>query len=551
MVTINTSYIDNQKIINKLDKYKEVNPDFNNTIQLQFDMPTLYYPYSPPNITIIEPKFDNVFLYTLFSLDYFKQDYWNPSNTLEYTIFAIKNIINQYGELDLVTNPKFNINNNIIKLWSLLNIQLNTPGIQIDFIKITSNNTIIKTNIASGTGYSNNSSSQWDIKKFINENKNKSKDIIENLEYINTILLNNINEITEDFIQTKLSAILAYYLNNVNILEITNKLDEYKIIINIIKQIIKFSNNILTTFISELIITVEEYLEIIKNSNEDLELIQLCELILKFKELDNQKTIQNSISPSNIFDIKSYSELKDYQFKQITISNFSIKDKITSNINTSRKILREFSSLNKSLPFNYESSIFFKYDDHCMNKIKFMIIGPKDTPYQDGCYIFDMLLPSNYPDSCPKVNFLTTGYGSVRFNPNLYNCGKVCLSLLGTWTGESWNEQSTILQVLVSIQSLILVEHPYFNEPGHQSSYGTIIGMKQSVIYNNVVHKNNIKWAIINNILNPPREFADIINKHFAIKKNDILGMVEKLSLNNDSIYSQLDDLKDALNKYV
>ena len=46
--------------------------------------------------------------------------------------------------------------------------------------------------------------------------------------------------------------------------------------------------------------------------------------------------------------------------------------------------------------------------------------------------------------------------------------GKVCLSLLGTWDGdrgESWNSQtSTLLQVLVSIQSLILVPEPFFNE---------------------------------------------------------------------------------------
>ena len=46
--------------------------------------------------------------------------------------------------------------------------------------------------------------------------------------------------------------------------------------------------------------------------------------------------------------------------------------------------------------------------------------------------------------------------------------GKVCLSLLGTWygeSGESWNSQtSTLLQVLVSIQSLILVPEPFFNE---------------------------------------------------------------------------------------
>lgn len=64
----------------------------------------------------------------------------------------------------------------------------------------------------------------------------------------------------------------------------------------------------------------------------------------------------------------------------------------------------------------------------------------------------------------------------------------MCLSLLGTWSGaqgESWNEKtSTILQVLVSIQSLILVAEPYFNEPGYESSMGTDHGREQSDKYN-------------------------------------------------------------------
>ena len=46
------------------------------------------------------------------------------------------------------------------------------------------------------------------------------------------------------------------------------------------------------------------------------------------------------------------------------------------------------------------------------------------TPYQNGCFIFDILC-KNYPNSPPLVNLVTTGHGVVRFNPNLYNCGKV------------------------------------------------------------------------------------------------------------------------------
>jgi hypothetical protein len=54
----------------------------------------------------------------------------------------------------------------------------------------------------------------------------------------------------------------------------------------------------------------------------------------------------------------------------------------------------------------------------------------------------------DYPQKPPKVQFLTTGGGTVRFNPNLYESGRVCLSLLGTWDGPSWDPgTSTLLQV--------------------------------------------------------------------------------------------------------
>ena len=55
----------------------------------------------------------------------------------------------------------------------------------------------------------------------------------------------------------------------------------------------------------------------------------------------------------------------------------------------------------------------------------------------------------------PKVKLITTGNEHVRFNPNLYNNGTVCLSLLGTWAStnesEKWSAVSTIRQVLMSI----------------------------------------------------------------------------------------------------
>jgi ubiquitin-conjugating enzyme E2 O len=48
---------------------------------------------------------------------------------------------------------------------------------------------------------------------------------------------------------------------------------------------------------------------------------------------------------------------------------------------------------------------------------------------------------------------------------------------LGTWQGPGWiPKESTLLQVLISIQSLILgTSNPYFNEPGWEGSEGTKI----------------------------------------------------------------------------
>lgn len=49
-------------------------------------------------------------------------------------------------------------------------------------------------------------------------------------------------------------------------------------------------------------------------------------------------------------------------------------------------------------------------------------------------------------------------------NPNLYEEGKVCLSILGTWSGdrnEIWSAaRSSLLQAFVSIQGLVLVKEP-------------------------------------------------------------------------------------------
>jgi len=196
------------------------------------------------------------------------------------------------------------------------------------------------------------------------------------------------------------------------------------------------------------------------------------------------------------------------------------------------RIAQELTSLAISLPLNLCSAIFLRTDDDKLTLMKALITGPEDTPYSGGCFQFDIFFPSGYPKVPPMVNLQTTGSGTVRFNPNLYNCGKVCLSLLGTWDGqqgEQWNETtSTILQVLVSIQSLILVPEPYFNEPGYEQEIGTEAGDKHSAEYNLDIRINTIKHAMIGQLQNPSTGFEDVIRAHFFLKKERLLEEVEE-----------------------
>ena len=74
----------------------------------------------------------------------------------------------------------------------------------------------------------------------------------------------------------------------------------------------------------------------------------------------------------------------------------------------------------------------------------------------------------------------------------------MCLSLLGTWSGPGWEPgKSTLLQVLISIQSLIMVADPYFNEPGYQSSLNTPQGDARSKQYNATIRRGTLHYAVL------------------------------------------------------
>lgn len=189
---------------------------------------------------------------------------------------------------------------------------------------------------------------------------------------------------------------------------------------------------------------------------------------------------------------------------------------------------RELASSEGDLPVSASSSVFVVADEANSNLWKAVITGPENTPYCGGCFLFDIYFPPGYPSQPPKVLLRTTGNGAVRFNPNLYQCGKVCLSLLGTWqggAGESWSpEYSTVLQVLISIQSLILVDEPWYNEPGYEQRSDEAASAR----YSAALMPSTIKWAMLDQLQRPPDYFRDIIQQHFRLRGDFILANCRK-----------------------
>ena len=123
----------------------------------------------------------------------------------------------------------------------------------------------------------------------------------------------------------------------------------------------------------------------------------------------------------------------------------------------------------------------------------------------------------------------------------------VCLSLLGTWRGnanENWDPKvSTILQVLLSIQAVVMSEEVYFNEPGYENTAGTPDGERKNEGYSNIVRYSNIKFAMVEAIRKPPRGFESVVRRHFYLKKEQILKEVKSwlpIAEKNEANYTGL-----------
>ena len=193
-----------------------------------------------------------------------------------------------------------------------------------------------------------------------------------------------------------------------------------------------------------------------------------------------------------------------------------------------------------------KEGIYYEHDDSNIMRGYALIIGPKDTPYEYGNFLFIFDFPEDYPHTPPSVKFCTND-GIVRFHPNLYRNGKVCLSILNTWKGEQWTGCQTIRTVLLTIAS-ILENNALLNEPGINENHKDVIN------YDLIIRYKTIETAIFKLInkniytIENFEVFDNIMENNFKENFENIINSLKKVNC-DDHITTNVYGLSIKINK--
>merc|ERR1712137_809333 len=116
------------------------------------------------------------------------------------------------------------------------------------------------------------------------------------------------------------------------------------------------------------------------------------------------------------------------------------QNKHTLFANMSRRLGKEFQQLSQTAPQDWLEVQLV--NDNLYNW-RVVMIGPDNTPYENGKFLIDLTIPVDYPFKNPVPKFLVKVY-----HPNVTDEGKVCEQIF-----QPWSPQSRILDVLSKLRN--------------------------------------------------------------------------------------------------
>lgn len=126
---------------------------------------------------------------------------------------------------------------------------------------------------------------------------------------------------------------------------------------------------------------------------------------------------------------------------------------------------RQFAEMSKNPPDGI--SVGLDEDEPDIFKWEIMLIGPPETLYEGGFFKCTLEFPKDFPNSPPTMTFVTPIY-----HPNVYEDGKVCISILHPPGEDAYNALETSAErwrPILGVESIILSVISMLSDPNDES----------------------------------------------------------------------------------
>lgn len=228
---------------------------------------------------------------------------------------------------------------------------------------------------------------------------------------------------------------------------------------------------------------------------------------------DQKNTLDEPINDKNTLDVPDWKTAHKIPHQKKPLSIISAK-----------RLAKEQAILAKLKPTIDDHGDFFQFvfNSEIQSQAKLIMAGPVDTPYEGALFHFDYLFPSDFPHQ-PPLAYFRTKHRSVepqyhgRVSPNLYQDGKVCLSMYGTWGKSTWAPSIRLEGQIQSLRSESFRKNPLESEPGKSGN------KKKDADYAQKIRSRVEEHYILKNIEKPDPDFKDVTKHYYCLHGPKIL----------------------------
>mmetsp|Transcript_1399 Transcript_1399/g.1905 ORF Transcript_1399/g.1905 Transcript_1399/m.1905 type:complete len:168 (+) Transcript_1399:222-725(+) len=125
---------------------------------------------------------------------------------------------------------------------------------------------------------------------------------------------------------------------------------------------------------------------------------------------------------------------------------------------------RQLHELNRNPPEGVSVGLV---DDDNIFQWDLMIVGPPDTLYEGGFFKARLDFPSDFPNMPPEMTFV-----SEMWHPNVYDDGRVCISILHPPGEDKYNDQESAderWRPIIGIETIIISVISMLSDPNDES----------------------------------------------------------------------------------